>query len=585
MRKMSVLFLVPFLALACGSSGAGDLPDTGDVTRPDAVDLDVAQDVDVPVDPDIPVVDDILADSTDDAAETSDLPPFEDVAFPPRKLAFEFQRPAVGEPVTAEEVTAFTRRIATTLHQTGYFRWLLRTSTGVDPTTGLQDYMAWHNDVRAVKSEGKVTFRHEGHEHNMWIPSAKVLSAVLGAYLHTGDWETGKLTEQYCKGLTAVVKGFIWGDEDPAPWLMARAILPLDHEFTLDSETWHDDGRTKRVEFSLAKTEAEAWNAATFPWPENPTWGSIWVTNMRSKDDVRAITRAVPFLHYVVEDAKDDWVRDACAETLETMVNFHKDIVDQDYFIRSKDRNGVAYRLPCDDDKDLGSYNCFTGIDPLNECCARLSTDMIAYGERLTNDCGTCTGSIYDMFAPLANIYNINIIWDYHMAGVLASLVHRQHRDAFYTLAGLAQRIDEYQDPEPGFPGPGNPFWPSRMAHLFVEAAAVGLPLTAREVRQVHHSWDLAAQDLQAFSNWDLWDESVPDGTYNGWTNWDWWVPTEPLDYINRTSFRPVVSNEAVPVQWFATLFEYCMSPFKNPAGEAFVDCEILRDPATWGDD
>jgi hypothetical protein len=609
MRKVSFLFLVPLVVLAVGCSGGTGTPDAGDVTMPDASDVDVPLENDVappadtlPPDPggdegadlpgDLPEdpdgttgPDDSPADAGGDT-DVEDLPPFEDVDFPPRKLAFAFARPAVGEPVDAAEVTAFTKRIAAVLHQTGYFRWLLRTSTGVDASTGRDDYLAWHNDARAVKADGKVTFRHEGHEHNMWIPSAKVLSAALGAYLHTGDWEAGKVTEQYCKGLTAVVKGFVKGDDDPAPWLMARAIFPMDHEFTLDADAWHDDGRVKNVAFTPAKTEASAWNAATFPWPGNPAWGDIWVTNMRSKDDVRAITRAVPFLQYVVADAKDAWVRDACAETLETMTNFHKDIVDHGYFIRTKDRDGVAYALPCDDNKDLGSYACYTEIDPGNECCARMATDMIAYGERRTNDCGSCTGSIYDMIAPVGNIYNINIIWDYHMAGVLASLVHRQHREAYLALAGLADRIDEYLDPtDPDFPGPKNAFWPSRMALLLVESAAVGLPLTAREVRMVHHSWDLAAEDLLAFPNWDLWDESVPDGTYDGWTNWDWWVPNRPLDEINQGSYRPVVRNEAVPVQWFATLFEYCMSPFRNPAGASFVDCEVLRDPATWGQD
>ena len=609
MRMRFLCSLFPLVALACGSSGGGDRPDAPDATGTDVPGLDAAQDAgdaardaadttpaDLPVADDVPAGEDVTpppqdvpgetaGDAADEASDAEELPPFEDVAFPPRKLAFAFSRPSVGDPVDAAEVTAFTRRIAATLHRTGYFRWLLRTSTGVDASTGLQDYLAWHNDAKAVKSGGKVTFRHEGHEHNMWIPSAKVLSAALGAYLHTGDWEAGKLTEQYCKGLTAVVKGFVRGDDDPAPWLMARAILPLDHEFTLDDDAWHDDGRAKRVEFTPGRTEAQAWNASTFPWPGNPTWGDLWVTNMRSKDDVRAITRAVPFLDYVVADAKDAFVRDACAETLDTMTRFHKDIVDEDYFIRTKDRDGVAYRLPCDDNKDLGSYNCYAELDPGNECCARLATDMIAYGQRRTNDCGSCTGSIYDQFAPLANIYNINIIWDYHMAAVLASLVHRQHREAYLALAGLAERVDGFLDPQPGAPGPDSPVWPSRLALLLVEAASVGLPLTPREVRRVHEAWDLAAEDLEAFPNWDLWDESVPDGTYDGWTNWDWWAPTRPLDEINRQSFRPVVRNEAVPVQWFASLFEYCMSPFRNPAGAAFVDCEVLRDPATWGRD
>lgn len=604
--RMSLLMLV---CLALGCAGADRDPRDSEATDTVAGDIPADTMAEVPVEADVsfppdgslgdlpegveekPVTGDLPADddSPDAPGDTADeiagpteeLPPFEDVGDPPRKLPFEFLRPPVGEPVEAAEVTAFTQRIAATLRQVGYFRWLLRTSTGVDATTGLADYLAWHNDVQAVKEGPFVTFRHLGHEHNMWIPSAKILSAAVGAYLHTRDWEAGKVAEQYCKGLTAVVKGFVYDLHDPAPWLMARSILPLDHDFTLDLHTWLDDGRYKRVEFSPAKYEAVAWNAETFPWPSNPTWGSIWVTNMRSKDDVRAITRTVPFLRYVVEDAPDAFVRDACAETLETMVRFHQDIVDHNYFIRTKDRYGNAYSLPCGG-KDLGSYNCYAELDPANECCARLATDMIAYGERRTNDCGTCTGSMYDLIAPVGNIYNINIIWDFHMAAVLSSLVARQYREAYWALVGLAKRTDDYLDPDPSFPGLASPFWPSRLALYLVEAASVGLPLTAREVRLIHRAWDAAAEDLLAFPNWDLWDSSVPDGVYGGWTNWDWWLPSKPIEEINRTNFRPVVRPEAVPVQWFATLFEYCASPFRNPAGESFVDCDLLSDPSAW---
>jgi len=597
MRDLQRLLLPGLvLALACGTGGGssrlddsgpagGDLPggeegaeavedlpaDVAETTVPADVAETMEDGASSEVPGDLPPPD--AAPETDDP----DLPPFEEVGFPPRKLAFPFARPPVGEPVPAAEVEAFTQRVAGTLQRTGYFRWLLRTSTGVDASTGHEDYLAWHNDVRAVKSEGLVTFRHEGHEHNMWIPSSKVLAGALGAYLHAGLWEAGKVTEQYCKGLTAVVKGFVRGTDDPAPWLMARAIFPMDQEFPLDRDRWRDDGRRKAVLFWPAKTEDVAWNAATFPWPGNPTWGDIWVTNMRSKDDVRAITLVVPYLQYVVADAPDPEVREACAETLRTMTGFHRDTVDHDYFIRTKDRNGLAYRLPCDDNKDLGSYNCYTELDPGNECCARMATDMIAYGERRTNDCGTCTGSVYDLIAPVGNIYNINIIWDFHMAGVLSSLVARQHREAYLALRGLAERVDQYQDPDPSFPGPSSLVWSSRLALLLVEAAAVGLPLTSREVRLVQRAWTLAAEDLEAFPNWDLWDPSVPDGTYDGWTNWDWWPPDRPLDEINRTSFRPVVRNEAVPVQWFAMPYLYCASPFRNPAGESFVDCDLLR--------
>ena len=96
----------------------------------------------------------------------------------------------------------------------------------------------------------------------------------------------------------------------------------------LDADIWKDDAPRQNVKFTTAYTDEDHWNAQTFAWPENPTWGSIWVTNMRSKDDVRSISRTSVFLPYLIEDANDDWVREACQETWDTMVGFHKDIVD-----------------------------------------------------------------------------------------------------------------------------------------------------------------------------------------------------------------------------------------------------------------
>jgi hypothetical protein len=28
----------------------------------------------------------------------------------------------------------------------------------------------------------------------------------------------------------------------------------------------------------------------------------------------------------------------------------------------------------------------------------------------------------------------------------------------------------------------------------------------------------------------------------------------------------------------------YCSSPFRNPNGARFVDCDIVRDPSRWGE-
>jgi hypothetical protein len=514
---------------------------TGDV-GPDSVTPDVSADVDA-------------ADSPDTSGPT----------FPARALPFVFTRQPAGEPIPAAEVTAFTEQFTGVLKDVGYFRWLLRTSTGVDASTGLDDYLAWHNDVLAVKAGNTVTFQHRGGEHNMWIPSSKILAAVASGYRLTGDWEMGKLTEGYCKGLSAVVKGFVWDADDPAPYLMARSVFPLDHAFTLDAARWQDDGRGKVVEYHHMNKIEDGWNAHTFPWPHNPTWGAMWVTNMRSKDDVCAIVRTTTWLPYVVADAKDESVRAACAETLELMQGFNRDIVDHDYEIRTKDPDGTARLVT---EQDLGSYNWYSGVDPLAECPARLASDLIAYGEPRTGDCGSGEGDAFDLLSPTVHYYNYPIVWDYHMAALGNALAYGYNDAALALLGGLRDRMDRYLAPDTAEPGVTNGEWKSDMAVLLVKAASMGLPLTATEARHVQAHFAQAAVEFAAWPRWDLWDAAVPDG-----------------EYASNDGFRPRGSHEAVSVDAFPLLLEACASPFLNPDGAAFVDCAVVADLARWGGD
>ncbi len=573
MHRLWIPFSFLVFALACGSSDGGtDSGPGNDLSTPDAVQTDPGDDPgtieDVPpIEDPGDTADEGPADVPDpqdpghDEGDTFQLPDV-DIPYPARSLPFAYTRPAEGTPLPDEEVSAFTRDIAATYKAVGYFRWMLRTSTGVDASTGMDDFLAWYRGTKAWKEDGVVTFHDSSSEHNMWIPGSIVLSSVLNGYLLTGDWELAKLTEQYCKGLTAVVKGFVRGEDDPAPYLMARAVFPMNQDFVLDADHWKDDGRRKVVVYD--PSEEDRWNAQTFPWPDNPTWGDIWVTNMRSKDDVRAISRTMTFLHYVVEDAGDAWVRTACRETFDTLKAFHQDIVDSGYHIRTKDRDGNPYVIPCEV-QDLGSYACYMELDPANECCARLSADLIAFGERRTNDCGTCTGSLFDAFATTTHYYNYPIVWDYHMAALGNALVHGQLADAYPLMVGLDERIDSYMHPSQDESGPSNERWNSDMAVLLVQAASMGLPLTAAEARHVHQHFARAAELFRQWDRWDLWDASVPD-----------------TDAANAYSIRPPDAQDAVKVESFAILFEYCNSPFKNPAGAAFVDCDVLADPSGW---
>ncbi len=558
MRKswQLVATLAMVLAVSCGAENGKNAQDAGDGGWQDQ---SLSSDLPSRGDADAMAVED-ADDVADGLAEDVSTVP----EFPPRKLPCEFTRPIIGEPLSEGEIGAFTTEVTGLWKESNFFRWILRTSTGVDPSTGLDDYLAWYNDVLAVKAGATVTFQQKGGDHNMWIPGSKVLSEVMAGCSLTGDWAACKAAEQYCKGLTASVKGFIWGTDDPAPYLMARAIFPTDHAFTLNEETWQDDGRSKVVEFSHMYHEEHGWNAHTFAWPENPAWGSIWVTNMRSKDDVCAIVRTTGFLHYAIADAPYDWVRTACQETLDTMVGFNRDIVDSGYHIRTKDDQGQAYEIM---DQDLGNYVWYADLDPLNECPARLASDLIAYGEPLTNDCGTGTGSVYDMLAPAGHYYNYPIIWNYHMAALLNALVYGHDDVALKLLQGLAERMDTCLAKDSDEPGADHPKWSRDMAVFLVQAAAVGLPLTAEEAALVHKHWGQAVDELSGWPRWDLWAPSVPDGEYGA-----------------GSGFRPPDSSEGIPIEAVAMFLEYCNSPFRNPAGARFVDCDQVADMQRWGE-
>ncbi|MBM4354513.1 MAG: hypothetical protein FJ109_12110 [Deltaproteobacteria bacterium] len=555
--SLNVLILTCFLASCSGGgdkdTGAQDVP--GDVQTGDAC----CEDVSAP--PDGLGADTDLVSGEGGAQDVVDADVPE--PFPPRKLPFEYSRPMKGEPIPGDETEQFTKAVTGLWSKVGSFRWLLRTSTGVDPSTGKDDYLAWHNDVLAVKAGDTVTFKETGGEHNMWIPSSKVLSQAINGCNLTADWETCKVAEQYCKGLTASVKGFVWDENDPAPFLMARAIFPMDQSFTLDEATWKDDGRKKAMEFSGMYHIEDGWNAHTFAWPHNPTWGSIWITNMRSKDDVCAIVRTTAFLPYAVADAPFEWVREACQETLDTMKGFNKDIVDSGYYIRTKGTDGVAYKIP---DQDLGNYVWYAELDPPSECTNRLATDLIAYGVPKTNDCGSGYGSVYDMVAPGGHYYNYPIIWNYHMAALGNALVYGHEEIALNLLKGMTERIDTYLDPKSEEPGVSNGNWKRDMALLLVQAAAFGFPLNWEEARLVQKHWIQAVAEFESWPNWDLWDESVPDGEYN-----------------SGSGFRPAETGDGVQVEAVAMFLEYCNSPFKNPAGATFVDCAAVADAASWG--
>lgn len=494
-----------------------------------------------------------------DVAESAE-PPHVTPGGLPLALPFVFERKQQGTPVSDEEVAQFTARLTGLWKDVDYYMWVQETCHGMDETSGWPDYLIWWHDIDAVKTGDLVTFRHNsqhGGSHNNAEPTGMVLSHAMTGYLLTGDEDMAAVTEGFTKSHTALMKGFLFDEDDPLQYILSRNIVTHNHDYTLPN------GKKKAVDYTDWYFTYQGWNADRVHFPNNPYWGDIYVTTMRSKDDVHYIYRVYAWLPYLIELAPEGSEVRAAAEEAKTYIEgFAKDIVDSGYVIRSKDADGKPF-VP---DQDLASFAAYTGLFPDAECDPRLATALVAYGDTLDNDCGDGQGSLYDTIAGGGNYFNYAIIDGFHMNAVHLSLVQRHDELALQLLEGLAKRIERYQDPAADEPGEDDPSWDRDIASLLLQSAVVGLPLTWDEARKVQKYFDGSVERFSKFPNWDLWDPSVPDGTY---------------DF--REGFHPKNAPDAIRVEELTMFLEYCWSPFRNPAGATVVDCGIVSNPALWG--
>jgi hypothetical protein len=584
-RFLAALAVLALTATACGAGGGGtpdavddpgaiDLPDDpGVIDAPDVPETDPGTDAPDPVDvpPDAP------ADAPGDEGPgdlPDDTPPdggaIEDLPAPPERLPFAFTRPADGTPMSDAEIAAFTKKLTAFYKDVDIFGWVVRHSHGMDASNpdGMFDYALWWQDTRAIKQDGDtVTYQHYGGADNLLLRTAKVLVNAGALYLASGDPSARWVARQYAKGIAALAMGMEYGDDDPAPYLQARAVFGVDHDYLTP------DGRKVRVDYGPVKVEKFDWNAATIPNPDNPHWGAIWVRNQRSKDDVPHLYRTIPMLHRLATEAPDADVRDAATLALEYVRGFADDVLASGYRIRTKFADGVAV-VPTNENgtvKDLASFVEFEGIDPGGECNAKLGTALIARGEPLDLDCGDGEGTPYEELATIGHYFNYAIYRIFHVAVVANALYTGHYALARTHLAGLADRVDRILT-DPDMPNHQASEWIADAAGTILAAATVGLPLTGAEARLIAQQYGDSVDHYRAYPYWNPWDPSVPDGEFR-------MIPSRNPDSCPTPPCAPAIREDEILFP-----FEYCASRWRNPAGARFVDCEILMDPDRWGE-
>ena len=476
----------------------------------------------------------------------------------PDRLPFEFTRPAAGTPLTDAETTAFTRKITGFYKDVEFFEWCDWHGHGVDPSydPDVIDYGLYWQDTRAVKAGDTITFLHVGWADNLMIRTGKVLNNVAAGYLMSGDPLLGKLVEKYSKGIVALFLGMVWGHEDPPiTSIMPRTIFTINHSYT-DAK-----GRKVAVDYTPIRYEKEDWNGHSFGNPDNPYWGDIWIRNMRSKDDVPHIYRAIPMLLRVAQDGKDEHVRLAAQEAYDFLIAFCKDIVDEGYRIRTKDKEGNPY-IPTE---DLASFVTYDEIIPNAECNPKLTSVLFAYNEPRDINCERGHSPTYESTATSQHYFNYAIIRYFHLTAIVSALMAREDRVAERLLKGLVERVDAIMQNDEERAEHAE--WDADAAAFLLASAAYGLPLTDEEARFVRDQYSASVDHFTPWEHWDLYDASVPDG-----------------EYEYKPSRDGVGDERFIRVPAMTYLLEYCYSPFRNEAGAKLVDCDVVADPARWGE-
>jgi hypothetical protein len=516
-----------------------------------------------------------LSDREDAALEldlTPDVLPGDEL---PNSLGVTFVRPDEGVPLTDDEIRTFTLRVLRFLQEKRYFDYVLYTTHGVDASTGKRDFQFWYNE-HFRKDGDTVTFYHPQNlndgGHNLHIPFSRVLGNIIAANLLVDDPVVALAAEQLCKGMSASMLGMVYDDDDPLPHLMTRNIATFNHSFVTH------DGKKKAVDYSGWYSPYQRWNCDRFLYENNPYWGEVWVTNLRSKDDVPHIFRLIPVLRYGVSRTTSPKVKEACGESLELLESFARDIVESGYRIRTKDADGTPYMPGFTDDPelnknqgDLASFIHYIDVLPEGECNARRTAELIGFHAPVIEDCGRGEPGLYDGIAFEINRYNKRICRYFHVGHIANALVNSDNAAAALLLDGLRERMDmEFATPSEQIQYT-RARWDNDLSLYLAQGHVYGYPLTSKEARMIQEDYQRALDKMDDWPFWDPWADSVPDGEHGGY----------------RPPSCEGQGDEQVcwwSVEDLAQVFETCWSPFLNPASKTYVDCDLVRDPSRWSE-
>ncbi len=567
-----VLFFILILMPACSSSDDDPAPD-GDIDG----DMEASPDGDESPDGDV--------DADGDTEMDESLYPRQEGLTPPPKPADELgytlpARTSEETLPTQEEITAFTKKITAFFKDTGYFDWVWRTAHGLDASydTNMMDYKLWWQDTGMRKNGDTIEFFHTGRAENIAKRTIKVLNNSLAGYLLTGDTRMAEVAVQLMRGMVALSLGMEFESEEPlVKYLQSRAVFNHNHDYEVD-------GRKVHVDYEGMYVASFKWNVHVFEIEDNPTYGDIWISNMRSKDDVPYMFYSLAIATRAYHEAQDPAVREAAELFIEYMRGFAQSIVDNDWFILTKYEDGEATiaidaTMENNPPADLGSFVHWKSIfGPDAECNAQLGAAMAGYG--FPADRGDCEGGKigwnFELNAERTHYFNYNIYNYFHVAALATSQLWGFDEIAKSINEGLIYRFEELMH-NPDMPNTDDREFPSDLAGVMLTAATHGYPLNAEEAKFIMDWYSRSSDWYRQWPHWDPWASLADQEEFS-----DYKAPRVETVSDGNGNETQISYMRLVEMPY---IFEYCYSPLKNPDAVPFIDCDIVADPNKWGED
>lgn len=534
-------FLTPAL-LAClgliapgcssGSSDNGNDAVQQEVTT-DSIPLDQLGDLTQDTRPLDQQQEEVLSDGTADGADA------DAITEPPL-----FERKQKGEPVSEEEMAEVTQLYIETLQGTRYFAATNDRIHGwpaTDPE-GRYWYGTWWSGVSVTKTNGEVTYLHgdQGADNN-GMRTGPILASVCFAQSLWGGQE--ELLRKLVRGFNSWIMAMERESIPDQRVLMTRASYPQSVDTEINSTPLHIDYSLNRPGVSLAEEKPPTIYVHN---PDNPYWGDIWIKNKRSKDDIGHILQALAFLP-TCATPDNAGITEDLAKAEELYKAWCGLVEDDEWRIATVDENWTMYWPQ----EDLAAFIALGNA----ECKSMLAIRLYARGDEGELACGDGLSMIDEEWGIKNDFHQIQR--SFHEAAIAVALMRNRPDLAEQLMVGLAWRLDKIFDAIEADPETYNGPHDQDLAELVINSAAVGLPLTWREIRFLHdrireaHDAYLAPERLP---NYNLFDSSTPDGTYG-------------FDLDGPGIFWRLLGSP----------LGVCASPYVHSKAHPVLDCQYVR--------